>query len=167
MKQHFKTSKYAKFEFRPLLFGTNRSICSKYKVSYMILQMKHLPTEVMDGFQEGLFVLKWTQENFNYAWIDYVLEATENKALNWTGWIIKLKRKGHALATLASCQVSRAIPSQCVQRPNKNTNNRNASSFGHNSNKNAVRQGCEKHGTNVWREIHRPIWSFRSIWSSC
>ena len=84
MKQHFKTFKYAKVEFCPLLFGTNRSVYSKY-MSYMILQMKHLPTEVMDGFQEGLFVSKLIEGNFNYVWIDYVLEATENKALKGTG----------------------------------------------------------------------------------
>ena len=54
MQQHFKTFKYSKVEFRPLLFGTNRSIYSKY-MNYMILQVKHLPAEVMDGFQERLF----------------------------------------------------------------------------------------------------------------
>ena len=46
----WEVNQYTKAEFLPLLFATNRSIYSKY-MSYMILQMKHLPDDVMDGFQ--------------------------------------------------------------------------------------------------------------------
>ena len=67
-------------------------------MSYMILQMKHLPDDVMDGFQEGLFVSKLSEGKFNSVWIDYVLEATENKALKGTGGIIGLALKDQALA---------------------------------------------------------------------
>ena len=45
---------YAKVEFLPIAFSTNRSIYSKF-MSYMILQRKHLLADIMDGFQEGLF----------------------------------------------------------------------------------------------------------------
>ena len=125
-----------------------------FKVHELYDSSSEAPSSRSHGWISGETVSKWTEGNFNYVWIDYVLEATEYKALNGTGGITKLKLKGHALATLISCQtchgqISHAIPSHCVQKANKTTNSRNASLFGHNSSKMAVRQGYENHWTNV------------------
>ena len=67
-------------------------------MSYLTLQMKQLPNDVNQGFHNGLFVSKLREGNFNSVWIDFVLEATENKALIGTGGIIGLTLKGNALA---------------------------------------------------------------------
>ena len=64
-------NQYAKVEFLPLLFNTNRSIYSKY-MSYLFLQMKQLPNDVNQGFHNGLFVSKLREGNFNFLWINYV-----------------------------------------------------------------------------------------------
>ena len=45
-----------------------------------------------------MFVSKLSEGKFNSVWIDYVLEATENKALKETGEMIGLTLKGQALA---------------------------------------------------------------------
>ena len=82
----WEVNQYAKAEFLPTVFATNRSIYSKY-MSYMILQRKHLPADVMDGFQEGLFVSKLSEGNFNFVWI-----------FIGRGGIIKLVLKGQAMA---------------------------------------------------------------------
>ena len=67
-------------------------------MSYLTLQMKQLPNDVNQGFHNSLFVSKLREGNFNSVWIDYVLEATENKAFKGTGGIIGLTLKGNALA---------------------------------------------------------------------
>ena len=51
----WEVNQYAKAKFLPIVFATNRSIYSKY-MRYMILQKKHLPADVMDGFQEGQLI---------------------------------------------------------------------------------------------------------------
>ena len=66
---------------------------------YLTLQIKELPNDVNQGFHNGLFVSKLREGNFNSVWIDYVLGATENKALKRTGGIIGLNLKGNALAS--------------------------------------------------------------------
>ena len=43
----------------------------------MILQRKHLLADVMDGFQEELFLLKLSEGKFNSVWREYVLEAND------------------------------------------------------------------------------------------
>ena len=84
----WNVNQYAKVEFLPLF----RSIYSKY--------MSHLtlPNDVNQGFHNGLFVSKLREGNFNSVWIDYVLEATENKTLKGADGIIGLTLKGNALA---------------------------------------------------------------------
>ena len=57
----WEVNQYARVEFLPIVFATNRSIYSKY-MSYMILQRKHLLADVMDGFQEGLFFSNYLKE---------------------------------------------------------------------------------------------------------
>ena len=76
----WEVNQYAKVKFLPIVFATNRSIYSKY-MSYMILQRKHLLADVMDGFQEGLFFSKLSEEKVNSVWIDYVLEANEKNGI--------------------------------------------------------------------------------------
>ena len=67
-------------------------------MSYLILQAKQLPPDIVQGFKDGLFVAKLSQGQFNKVWIDYVLEATENKALKGSGGIIGLTLRDNALA---------------------------------------------------------------------
>ena len=50
-----------------------------------VLNMNKLPREVKYGFLQGLFTAKLSSSKFNTVWVDYTLEATENKALNDTG----------------------------------------------------------------------------------
>ena len=125
----WRMHQYAKPEFLPLLSTRNRSVYSK-SMSYMILQMKHIPTEVMDGFQEGLFVSKFTEGNFN----SMSLKPPINKALKGAGGTIELTFKGHALTSwfLASPATAKN-PMQFHH--NVYIQNRNASSFAHSSSK--------------------------------
>ena len=58
----WEVNQYAKGEFLPTVFATNRSIYSKY-MSYMILQRIHLLADIMDGFQEGLFSQNYLKES--------------------------------------------------------------------------------------------------------
>ena len=67
-------------------------------MSYLILQAKQLPPDIVQGFKDGLFVAKLSQGRFNKVWIDYVLEATENKALKGSDGIIGLTLRDNALA---------------------------------------------------------------------
>jgi len=87
----------AKAKLIPHLFASNRTIYARYQ-PILCLQMKRLPEPVGDAFRDGLFVSKLTRGAFNGVWIDYTLEATENKALKGTGGIIGLTLKGDALA---------------------------------------------------------------------
>ena len=41
--------------------------------------MERLPDYVTDAFSQNQFVAKQSAGKFNNMWIDYVLEATENK----------------------------------------------------------------------------------------
>ena len=93
----WNVSQSAKAMMLPLLFATNRNIYARY-MPYLCLQMMRLPEDVTRSFTQGLFVAKLTRGRFNAQWIDYVLEATENKALKGTGGIIGLTRRGNALA---------------------------------------------------------------------
>ena len=87
----------AKAMLLPLLFSSNKTVYSRY-MPYLLLHMKRLPDNVSQYFMQGLFVAKLSHGKFNAQWIDYVLEATENKALKGSGGIIGLTRKGNALA---------------------------------------------------------------------
>lgn len=88
---------FAKTCLLPLLFATNRSTYAKY-MSYLVLESKQLPSDIANGFSEGLFVEKLTKGQFNKVWIDYVLETTENKSLKGSGGIIGLTLRDNALA---------------------------------------------------------------------
>ena len=88
---------FAKTCLLPLLFATNRSIYAKY-MSYLILESKQLPSDIANGFSEGLLVAKLSKGPFNKVWIDYVLETTENKSLKGSGGIIGLTLRDNALA---------------------------------------------------------------------
>ena len=88
---------YAKAELLPLMFASNRSTYARY-MSYQIFQMQFIPVDVISNFKEGLFAAKLSEGRFNSVWIDYVLEATENKALKGSGGIIGLTLEGNALA---------------------------------------------------------------------
>ena len=59
--------------------------------------MNRLPTEAKESFNHGHFVAKLTPGTFNSVWMDYVLEATENKALKSSGGIIVLTNQDNAL----------------------------------------------------------------------
>lgn len=86
-----------KAEFLPLLFAANRTNYSRY-LPVALLAANRLPTEVMEAFEHGNFVAKLSRGRFNAVWMDYTLEATENKALKGTGRIIGLTLRGPALA---------------------------------------------------------------------
>ena len=60
--------------------------------------MNRLPDDVLAAFEQGDFVAKLSQGQFNGVWINYSLEATENKALKGTGGITGLTPRGPALA---------------------------------------------------------------------
>ena len=60
--------------------------------------MKQLPNDVNQRFNYGLLVSKLRELNLNSVWIDYVLEATANKALKGTRGILSLPLKGNPLA---------------------------------------------------------------------
>ena len=94
---NWEVHEFAKTCLLPLLFATNRSTYAKY-MSYLILQAKQLPPDIVQGFKDGLFVAKLSQGQVNKVWIDYVLEATENKALKGSGGIIGLTLRDNALA---------------------------------------------------------------------
>ena len=87
----------SKASLLPLLFATARSNYAKY-MPVMLLAMTQLPEQVEHAFQEGIFVAKLTEGNFNAVWLDYTLEVTENKALKGSGGIIGLRMRGDALA---------------------------------------------------------------------
>ena len=86
----------AKAKLLPHLFSSNRSTYAKY-MPVLLIQMRRLPPDVTDAFQDGLFVAKLSEGKFNAVWIDYALEVTENKALKGTGGIIGLTLRGNAL----------------------------------------------------------------------
>ena len=88
---------FAKAELLPLMFASNISIYARY-MSQQVLQMQYIPEEVINGFKEGLFSAKLSEGKFNSVWTDYVLEATQNKALKGSGGIFGLTLKGNALA---------------------------------------------------------------------
>lgn len=75
---------YAKSKLLPCFFASNRTVYARY-MPYMFLQMNRLPKQALESFSHGSFVAKLTDGTFNSVWIDYVLEATENKALNPQG----------------------------------------------------------------------------------
>ena len=60
--------------------------------------MNRLPDDVKQGFMDGLFMAKLSEGTCNNVWLDYALEATENKALKGSGGIIGLTLKENALA---------------------------------------------------------------------
>ena len=68
--------------------------------------MNRLPKGVQEIFCHGYFVAKLTPGIFNSIWMDYVLEATENKALKSSGGIIGL--------TYQDSAVTRWFPSRPV-----------------------------------------------------
>ena len=80
----------------PLLFITNRSNYAKY-MPVVMLQMRRLPVTVRDSFRDGHFVSKLSEGKFNAVWMDYTIEATENKTLKGSGGIIGLTLRGPAL----------------------------------------------------------------------
>lgn len=86
----------SKIDFLPLLFATNRTNYARY-MPVEILMMQRLPEEVENAFKEGLFAAKISSGTFNGVWMDYTLEATENKELKGNGGIIGLTLKGPAL----------------------------------------------------------------------
>ena len=86
----------SKRDLLKLLFATNRTNYARYMPVLMML-MQRLPDEVAAAFKEGLFVAKLTDGKFNKVWLDYTLEATENKALKGSGGIIGLTLKGSVL----------------------------------------------------------------------
>jgi len=67
-------------------------------MTYLVLQMQRIPSDLLESFQNGHFVAKLTNGTFNSVWIDYVLEVTENKALKSSGGIIGLTHQDTALA---------------------------------------------------------------------
>jgi len=81
----------------PLLFVSNRSTYAKY-MSVLQLQMQRIPREMVEAFENGLFVAKLGEGRFNSVWADYALEVTQNKALKGKGGIIGLTLRGNALA---------------------------------------------------------------------
>ncbi|XP_052801704.1 uncharacterized protein LOC128232273 [Mya arenaria] len=89
--------KYSKLCLLPLLFASNRTSYAK-NMTVQVLNMNRLPREAEDGFLQGLFTAKLSSGKFNNVWLDYTLEATENKALKGTGGIIGLTMKDGALA---------------------------------------------------------------------
>ena len=62
-----------------------------------MLQMRRLPVTVTDSFRDGQFVSRLSEGKFNAVWMDYTIEATENKTLKGSGGIIGLILKGPAL----------------------------------------------------------------------
>ncbi len=64
----------------------------------MLLSMKQLPTEVQRSFNDGPFVVRLSDGNFNGVWLDSALEVTENKALKDTGGIIGMTMRPDSLA---------------------------------------------------------------------
>lgn len=114
----------AKAEFLPLLFAANRSIYTRY-MPVMLLLMNRLPPEVKIQFEDKQFVAKLSRGKFNAVWLDYALEATENKNLKGTGGIIGLTLKGTALVRWF---MSRPVTAQysVQQRINTNANQGNS-----------------------------------------
>ena len=86
-----------KAQFLPLLFAGNRTTYARY-MPFLLMAMKRLPKEISDAFMQQGFIAKLSQGRFNGVWIDYALEATENKDLKGSGGIIGLTLKGPALA---------------------------------------------------------------------
>ena len=87
----------SKIAFLPLLFATNRTNYARY-LPVITLLMQRLPEEVIQSFEEGLFVAKIFAGMFNGVWLDYTLESTENKALKGQGGIIGLTLCDSALS---------------------------------------------------------------------
>lgn len=71
----WKVHQAAKAKLLPLLFASNRTTYARY-MPYQYLQLRRLPSEVADAFNDGNFVAKLTEGNFNAFWIDYTIEAT-------------------------------------------------------------------------------------------
>ena len=95
-KSQWSVYQASKRELLPLLFASNRTNYSRY-MPVLMLMMERLPPDVQAAFEQGLFVAKLTDAHFNAVWLDYTLEATENKALKGKGGIIGLTLKGPAL----------------------------------------------------------------------
>lgn len=94
---NWKVYQGAKEELLPLIFASGRTVYARY-LPVELLLTKRLPEEVKTGFQDdGLFTAKLSTGAFNRVWLDYTLEATENKALKGTGGIIGLTLRGNAL----------------------------------------------------------------------
>lgn len=85
-----------KMQLLPFLFATNRTNYARYLTVSLFL-MKRLPAEVLSSFQDGHFIAKLSSGKFNSVWLDYTIEATENKALKGSGGIIGLTLRGPAL----------------------------------------------------------------------
>jgi len=96
-KPEWTVHQYSKLCLLPLLFASNRTTYAKY-MTVQVLNMNRLPQEVEDGFLRGLYTAKLSSGKFNNVWLDYALEATENKALKGTGGVIGLTLKDGALA---------------------------------------------------------------------
>ena len=64
---------------------------------YHFLEMIRLPAEEQGSFNHGHFAAKLTPGTFNSVWMDYVLEATENKAHKSSGGIIGITNQDNAL----------------------------------------------------------------------
>ena len=77
-------------------YASNRTIYARY-MPYLFLKKKHLSAEAQESFNHGHFVAKLTPGTFNSVWMDYVLEATENKAFESFGGIIGLTNQDNAL----------------------------------------------------------------------
>lgn len=87
----------SKAQLLPLLFAANRTNYARY-LPVMLLLMNRLPVHVKEAFNDGSFVAKLSPGIFNEVWMDYTIEATENKSLKGSGGIIGLTLRGSALA---------------------------------------------------------------------
>ena len=96
-KGNWKVYQNTKAQFLPLLFAANRTNYARY-MPVLLLLMKRLPSEVAEEFQQSAFVANLSEGQFNSVWIDYAIEATENKTLKGSGGIIGLTLRGPALA---------------------------------------------------------------------
>ena len=118
---------YAKSLLLPFFFASNRTTYARY-MPYMFLHMSRLPAEVQESFHHGHFVAKLTPGTFNSVWMDYVLEATENKALKSSGGIIGLTNQDNALTRWF---LSRPVTAQYSVRFRENITQHDESSKHH------------------------------------
>ncbi|XP_052278058.1 uncharacterized protein LOC127876693 [Dreissena polymorpha] len=88
---------HAKLQLMPLLFASNRTTYARY-MTVQWLQMNMLPQDVKEGFLEGFYTAKLSSGTFNNVWLEYALEATQNKDLKGSGGKVGLTLRENALA---------------------------------------------------------------------